>query len=259
MANDTLGSSEAIDIIVVTWNRLPIFKASLLNLLERTADAARFIIIDNQSNDGTWEWLQILKDPKIKIFQPQKRQAHHENNNFGLQFVRSELFVTTVDKMLVFNPDWLSTLAKVLDSNPEIGAVAPTAVSVPGSHFAGTWIGRGLKIVKGTFGAYLRMQRKSEIVALGFRPAPHRLHSEDRGFAMLLAEIGKTAVLDGSLSMMNLLQGPPLTPSKHSLFMQEYDKNKVQEWPIWRYAERFLKNGSFDQPEQDEKDSLRFG
>jgi len=220
----------------------------LLNLLERTKAPARFIVIDNLSDDGTWEWLQTIEDSRLELHQPRKQQHHFENNNFGLEFVKSELFVTTIDKMVIFNYDWLEVEKKAMRENSELRAVIPSAPTLPGSRFEGTLLGSGLIQTSGSFGAYYRMQRKSDVERMGgFQPVgPWKLHSEDDGFTQAVTRLGGFLAIHGDLRMMNLLHGAPFSPDKLAIFEKRYSPAEIDSWLIWKYMERFLKNGTYE-------------
>jgi GT2 family glycosyltransferase len=69
----TLGST-VIAIVVVTYNRVHLLRQCVENVLLRTSDATREIVIwDNASRDGTEEYLDSLSDPRIRVVK------HHRN------------------------------------------------------------------------------------------------------------------------------------------------------------------------------------
>ena len=251
MVNDNAGSQKATDIVVTTWNRLPIFRVAFDKMRERTSAPTRFIVVDNLSTDGTWEWLRGINDSHVGdnhvvAIQPDRQQHHFENLNFALGLVQSEYFVTTVDKAVVFERDWVQRLSQVL-ADPTIGAVIPRETQAPGSRWPAQDMCVGLRDVsRGE--AYFRMQRKSDIQSAGgFRPyfPVRKPHSEGGGFGKLMTEIGKRVVITSDVTFMNLLCGSGLVPDKHHILLGKYTSNEVGKWPIWALMEKFLRDGAF--------------
>lgn len=56
-----------IDVVVVTYNRLPLLKECLNSLLEQRENLARVFVINNKSTDGTTDYLNSLNDPLIDV------------------------------------------------------------------------------------------------------------------------------------------------------------------------------------------------
>jgi len=247
MVNDHVEGQKATDVVITTWNRLPVFRVIFDRILERTTDPARFIAVDNLSTDGTWEWLREIKDDRVIAIQPKRQQHHFENLNFALSLVQSDLFVTTVDKAVVFEHNWIERLSEALISDPIIGAVMPCEPQVPGSRWGAWGLCTGLKNAS-RLEAYFRMQRRDDIQAAGgFRPyfPVRKPHSEGGGFGKLMAEIGKRMVITGDVAFMNLLCGSGLIPRKHHIFTGRYTDDEVVKWPIWALMEKFLRDRAF--------------
>lgn len=54
--------SEHVCAVIVTWNRLETLKTALAHILDQTVKPAMILIVDNNSTDGTREFLTTLKD-----------------------------------------------------------------------------------------------------------------------------------------------------------------------------------------------------
>lgn len=54
--------SENVCAVIVTWNRLETLKTALAHILAQTVKPAMILIADNNSTDGTREFLKTLKD-----------------------------------------------------------------------------------------------------------------------------------------------------------------------------------------------------
>ena len=63
-----------IAVVVVTHNRLHLLRRCVDDVLWRTSDKTREIILwNNASEDGTREYLETLDDPRLRI-------VHHSEN-----------------------------------------------------------------------------------------------------------------------------------------------------------------------------------
>ncbi|MEL7565455.1 MAG: glycosyltransferase [Dehalobacterium sp.] len=109
-------------ISYITFNRLGLTVQSLPSLLESTDDF-ELHIIDNNSHDGTWEYLQNIKDERIKSktrFSVNCGQIYALNSN--LQRRRKEQYFITLDNdVCIETKDWISHFMKVFDAFPEVG------------------------------------------------------------------------------------------------------------------------------------------
>lgn len=55
-----------IDVVVVTYNRLPLLKECLESLLGQRENLSGIFVIDNHSTDGTTEYLAKIDDSLVK-------------------------------------------------------------------------------------------------------------------------------------------------------------------------------------------------
>jgi GT2 family glycosyltransferase len=87
-----------ISIAVVTHNRLELLRRCVENVLARTSELTRQIIIwDNSSSDGTREYLDQLDDPRIEVVH------HHEN--IAMNARRRALALATEDYLIEMDDD----------------------------------------------------------------------------------------------------------------------------------------------------------
>ncbi len=64
-----------LGVVIVTYNRIELLKECLNRVLNQTADIDSVIIVNNNSDDGTKEYLDSLKDKRVK--------PYHESTNLG--------------------------------------------------------------------------------------------------------------------------------------------------------------------------------
>jgi GT2 family glycosyltransferase len=113
-----------ITIAVVTHNRLELLGSCVENVLGRTSELTRQIVIwDNASADGTREFLDQLDDPRIEVVH------HHEN--IAMNARRRALALATQDYLIEMDddivdapPDWDRVL---LDAYLRLGDFARLA------------------------------------------------------------------------------------------------------------------------------------
>ena len=114
-------SKDSIAIMVVTYNRVHLFRQCVEKVLARTSDATREIIIwDNASTDGTREYLDTLDDPRLEIVR------HPENigvNAYSIAFpeTRSTYLLELDDDVVDAPQDWDRALMEAYKRLPEIG------------------------------------------------------------------------------------------------------------------------------------------
>lgn len=106
----------------VTFNRLGLTEKSLSSILN-TSDDFEMHIIDNNSTDGTWKYIQSLKDSRIKSrtrLPVNLGQVYALNLNLFKR--REEQYFITVDNDVVIETsDWITRFMKVFNAFPELG------------------------------------------------------------------------------------------------------------------------------------------
>ncbi len=71
-----------ISVVLPTYNGLPYVKQSVESVLNQTYTDFEFLICDDASTDGTWEYLQSLQDPRIKLFRNSQNKGLFPTLNF---------------------------------------------------------------------------------------------------------------------------------------------------------------------------------
>src|SRR5688500_15313128 len=74
----------AISILTPVWNGLPFVKECIDSVLSQEFQEWELIISDNGSTDGTRDYLDTLKDERIKIYKQEKNLGIYGNLNFLL-------------------------------------------------------------------------------------------------------------------------------------------------------------------------------
>lgn len=107
---------------IVTWNRMGLSVRNVLRLLQSTDDFEMHIV-DHGSRDDTWEFIQDLKDSRIK-----SRVRMHRNRgpvyafNYNLsKRKKGQYYITVENDVYIHSLDWISRFMEVFDTFTEVG------------------------------------------------------------------------------------------------------------------------------------------
>lgn len=118
-------------IIIVTYNNLALTKLCLASVFRNT-EYSNFevIVVDNQSTDGTPEFLKSLTDGyrNLKVILNSENLGFAKANNQGIARAEGEYFVLLNNDAIV-PPGWLSRLLSHL-RDPQAGLVGPVTNSI---------------------------------------------------------------------------------------------------------------------------------
>ena len=85
-------------------------------LAQKHADF-NFLILDNASSDGTFEWLQSLTDERIKLYPSDKSLTIEQNWARVIDVPKNE-YMTLIGHDDILYPDFLKTIDDLIQSNP---------------------------------------------------------------------------------------------------------------------------------------------
>ncbi|MGB8451410.1 MAG: glycosyltransferase family A protein [Anaerocolumna sp.] len=106
-----------------------------LNSLLRTTDDFELYIIDNNSQDDTWEYIQSLSDSRIKskIQLPINFGPIYPINMNLTRRRPDQYFIVLESDVYLYTPDWISRFMKVFEMFPEVGLLGvPRPIPLPG-------------------------------------------------------------------------------------------------------------------------------
>ena len=121
-------------LIIVSFNTKEILKNALSSIFAYCpGEMFEVIVIDNNSGDGSAEMLNNFFGDKIKLIINKHNAGFGAANNLGAKIARGEyLFFLNSD--IIAKEDILSGLAKIFESRPEIGILAPRLILPDGSE-----------------------------------------------------------------------------------------------------------------------------
>ncbi|PIT90620.1 MAG: hypothetical protein COU22_01145 [Candidatus Komeilibacteria bacterium CG10_big_fil_rev_8_21_14_0_10_41_13] len=97
-------------IIVPTYNRLGYFKKCLESLFNLNYENYEIIVVNDNSSDQTKNYLNSIKDSRLKIINNENNLGPAGSRNQGVAQADFEILAFTDDDCLA-DPDWLSNLA----------------------------------------------------------------------------------------------------------------------------------------------------
>lgn len=114
-----------VSVVIGTYNRCELLVGALESLINQEPKGVRFeiLVVDNNSTDntrGVVESFQRSKIPVRYIFEPNQGISHARNA--GIIQSLSPIVAFTDDDVRVAH-DWVFTIKKTFDANPEIGFI----------------------------------------------------------------------------------------------------------------------------------------
>ncbi|MEK6280899.1 MAG: glycosyltransferase [Acidobacteriota bacterium] len=119
-------------IIVVTFNNLELNRLCLESIYARTEwPNFEVIVIDNNSTDGTPEYLKEAEDafPNLRVILNESNQGFAAANNIGLHHATGDYLVLLNNDTIVTR-GWISTLIRHLHRDATIGLIGPVTNTV---------------------------------------------------------------------------------------------------------------------------------
>ena len=136
-------------IIIVTYDHKKYLDPCIKSILKQDY-SYEIIIVDNNSNDNTYEYIK-KNYPEIKLIKNKQNYGYGKGNNIGVKHAQGEYIVILNPDTIVEN-DWLNELIKPLKNNkkiittPKILLYDGKAINTCGNinHFTGLTFTRGL-------------------------------------------------------------------------------------------------------------------
>jgi GT2 family glycosyltransferase len=142
-----------LGIVIVSWNVRELLAACLESLSRTSLHAARIIVVDNASTDGSAEMVRN-RFPLVQLIVSEKNLGFAGGNNLGMGIWGSDSSPSTLHSpryMLLLNPDTvvhgdvLETMVRFMDATPQAGLCGARLVYGDGSFqhsafgFPGLW------------------------------------------------------------------------------------------------------------------------
>ena len=149
-----------ISILTPVWNGLPYIKECVESVFAQDFQDWEMIIGDNASDDGTSEYLQSLKDPRIRVFRHEKNIGVYKNIHFLFNKATAPIYVGLCADDY-FYPGGLSRVVNEWSkAGPDVGLI--------------------------TFNWKSRQMKHDRLTQLSYAALPKTLHGVNSEFAFFL-------------------------------------------------------------------------
>jgi GT2 family glycosyltransferase len=132
---------EKVTVSIVNYNGLETMPACLASVLNLDYPALEILVVDNNSTDGSREWLQT-HHPDVRLLHLRENRGPAGARNASLAAAATD-YILHLDNDIVVEPDALSKLMKVMEKmdraavcHPEIRDPEDPAVH----HYNGGWV-----------------------------------------------------------------------------------------------------------------------
>jgi GT2 family glycosyltransferase len=230
-----------IAIVVLTHNRVHLLRQCVENVLARTSDATREVVVwDNASTDGTGDYLDGLDDPRFIVV---RHPRNIGQNAYAEAFrLTSSPYLVELDDDVIDAPaGWDRTLLDAFERLPRIGFLAANLVDDPNDvaahtmhherpHLYETVVENGLTLLKGpTGGGCAITSRELHDRVGGFRQDPKRTFwLEDAAYIADIEALGYQAAFLRDLQVHHA-GGPfyaPASREKHQYWVDYWKANQ---------------------------------
>lgn len=107
-------------VIIPSFNGIPYLKKSINSVLSQTYKMFEIIIIDNNSSDGSQDYIKSLKNSKIKLLSTDNFGSIAKSRNIGIENARGN-WISFLDSDDYWHPEKLKLVAnKIMDEKPDI-------------------------------------------------------------------------------------------------------------------------------------------
>lgn len=108
-----------ISVIMSVYNGMPYLSEAVESILAQTYKNFEFIIVDDASTDGTWQYLTDLRDSRVKLIKNKKNLGLAKSLNIALRQAQGD-YIARMDADDISLPERLETQLKFMKDNPQI-------------------------------------------------------------------------------------------------------------------------------------------
>ncbi len=122
-----MSDTPKVSVIIPNFNGIEYLHTCLSSLQEQTFRDFEVIIVDNNSHDSSEEFIK-KNYPAVRIIKNTRNNGYSTAVNQGIQLSRSE-FIATLNNDTSVTPQWLGTIIRAFQNNPDIGFCASKIVN----------------------------------------------------------------------------------------------------------------------------------
>lgn len=110
----------AVSIILPVYNGIKYLPQSVESILAQDFTDFEFLILDDCSTDGSWEWLPLLKDDRVSLFRNEQNRGLFYNLNFLIKKSKASIIKLWSQDDVMY-PDCIGTIVAFHHQHPQIG------------------------------------------------------------------------------------------------------------------------------------------
>lgn len=112
-----------VSIIVLNWNGKKFLKNCLDSLQKVTYSPLEIIVVDNNSKDGSQEFVKTNYE-KVILIENKENYGFAKGNNIGFEISKGD-YILILNNDTIVTPNFLSSLIKDFENNPKIACLQP--------------------------------------------------------------------------------------------------------------------------------------
>ena len=168
--------TKPIDIILTTCNRVEDSKETINQLYKRLKTPFRLIVIDDDSVDGTKEYLEKeVKAGRVHVLDTEGNMNISQAYNKGFLHVESDYFFCMQDDITVpfLGTCIMQQLIDLMEKYPDHGGIGCRIQRIPNINWKASE--NELVLARKALSAYFRIQKREDIALLGDNPFGNKI------------------------------------------------------------------------------------
>ena len=172
-------SMMSVGIVLLTYNRLPLLRECVRNVLERTSEATSEIVVwNNGSDDGTGDYLATVDDPRIRVVESTTNVGMVAYGR-AIAMTRAPFIVQLDDDVVDAPPHWDARLLDAFRALPRMAWLAadlednPTDRASYDRYYKDQYVERfvnGIPLLDGPAGGWCTMTSRAIYDSVGGLP-----------------------------------------------------------------------------------------
>jgi glycosyltransferase involved in cell wall biosynthesis len=118
--NNNIDYMPSVSIILPVYNGIKYLSQSVYSVLKQDFTDFEFLVLDDCSTDGSWEWLQSLDDKRVSLFRNQQNRGLFYNFNFLIKKSSSSIIKLWSQDDVLY-PNCIGTIVAFHRQYPKIG------------------------------------------------------------------------------------------------------------------------------------------
>lgn len=119
--------NDLVSVIILTWNRVELLKETISSILSQTYQNIEILIVDNESTDGTSQYISSLSNKKVKYFRNPNNGILSVNRNYGIKRSHGS-YIAFCDDDDLWLPNKLAKQMDLLSRYPQYKVVCANGI-----------------------------------------------------------------------------------------------------------------------------------